>query len=44
MKSVATQAFWLSPREKQLLRRFAQGKSDKKIGREIGGTEIGEGR
>jgi DNA-binding CsgD family transcriptional regulator len=29
----------LSPREKQLLRRFAQGKSDKKIVQEIGGTE-----
>jgi DNA-binding CsgD family transcriptional regulator len=31
----------LSPREKQLLRRFAVGKSDKVIGCEIGGTEQG---
>jgi len=29
----------LTPREKQLLRRFAQGKTDQKISREIGGTE-----
>ncbi|MGY2807882.1 DNA-binding CsgD family transcriptional regulator [Bradyrhizobium sp. USDA 4506] len=29
----------LSPREKQLLRRFAQGKSDRTTGLEIGGTE-----
>ena len=29
----------LSPREKQLLRRFALGKSDKVIAREIGGTQ-----
>jgi DNA-binding CsgD family transcriptional regulator len=28
----------LSPREKQLLRRLAQGKSDHKIAAEIGGT------
>ena len=28
----------LSPREKQLLRRFARGKSDKLISSEIGGT------
>jgi DNA-binding CsgD family transcriptional regulator len=31
----------LSPREKQLLRRFAVGKSDKVIACEIGGTEQG---
>jgi DNA-binding CsgD family transcriptional regulator len=29
----------LSPREKQLLRRFAQGKTDRRISMEIGGTE-----
>jgi DNA-binding CsgD family transcriptional regulator len=29
----------LSPREKQLLRRLAQGKSDKQIAAQIGGTE-----
>jgi DNA-binding NarL/FixJ family response regulator len=29
----------LSPREKQLLRRFAQGKTDRKIAHEIGGTD-----
>jgi DNA-binding CsgD family transcriptional regulator len=29
----------LSSREKRLLRRFAQGKADKKIAAEIGGTE-----
>ena len=29
----------LSPREKQLLRRFAQGKTDERISKEIGGTE-----
>ncbi len=29
----------LSPREKQLLRRFAQGKTDQRISTEIGGTE-----
>jgi DNA-binding CsgD family transcriptional regulator len=29
----------LSPREKQLLRRFAKRKSDKEIATEIGGTE-----
>jgi DNA-binding CsgD family transcriptional regulator len=28
----------LSPREKRLLRRFAQGKSDKTIAQEMGGT------
>nr|WP_283811322.1 LuxR C-terminal-related transcriptional regulator [Bradyrhizobium uaiense] len=29
----------MSPREKQLLRRFARGKSDKTTAHEIGGTE-----
>ena len=29
----------LTPREKQLLRRFARGKTDYSIGQEIGGTE-----
>jgi DNA-binding CsgD family transcriptional regulator len=29
----------LSPREKKLLRRFARGKTDRQIAREIGGTE-----
>ncbi|MGB6417638.1 MAG: LuxR C-terminal-related transcriptional regulator, partial [Pseudolabrys sp.] len=29
----------LSPREKKLLRRFAQGKTDRQIAWEIGGTE-----
>jgi DNA-binding CsgD family transcriptional regulator len=39
MNRVATSTSWLlSPREKQLLRRFAQGKSDTKIAREIGGN------
>jgi len=28
----------LSPREKRLLRRFAQGKTDKTIAQEVGGT------
>ena len=32
-------ALILSPREKQLLRRLAKGKSDKQIAKEIGGTE-----
>ena len=29
----------LSPREKQLLRRLARGKTDRQVAREIGGTE-----
>ena len=33
-------ALILSSREKQLLRRLAQGKSDKEIARQIGGTEV----
>ena len=32
-------ALILSPREKQLLRRLAKGKSDKQIATQIGGTE-----
>jgi DNA-binding CsgD family transcriptional regulator len=36
---VPQSAFILSPREKQPLRRFARGKTDRKIAREIGGTE-----
>jgi DNA-binding CsgD family transcriptional regulator len=41
MKRVARPAgSWpLGPREKQLLRRFAQGKPDAQIAQEIGGTE-----
>jgi DNA-binding NarL/FixJ family response regulator len=40
LKTVSTQPFsLLSSREKQLQRRLAQGKADKRISLEIGGTE-----
>ena len=32
---------YVSPREKQLLRRFASGKTDRQIAKELGDTESG---